>query len=217
MNTVTEMRRLPSPAPKPQAIAFDGTRLWIGSIETNRLYSIDPATWQSRDEGTLPGKPWGMTVVGDEMRVLTGDGPNDDRVIRRFIPGHGWKNEGAFGAPEDTGSQLSWDGDRLYVSQWYNRRILSLDEKGRVGRTIDVPHEICGQVIVDGMFYLVTTDDEDHGDYWLTRVDARNGTPRFDDLAVIPFPARALTYDGHYFWTNHRAADQIVAFARPGS
>ncbi|BDE06717.1 hypothetical protein WPS_19930 [Vulcanimicrobium alpinum] len=156
-----------------------------------------------------------MTVVGDELRVLTGDEPDDTRAIRRFIPGHGIKNDGAFAAPEDTGSQLGWDGDVLYVSQWYRKRIVAVDERGAALSAIDVPHGICGQVVVDGRFYLMTTDDEDAGPYWLTRVDARGDTPRCDDLAVVPFPARALAFDGNRFWTNHREADQIVAFARP--
>ena len=215
METVTELLRLPSPAPKPQAIAFDGTRLWMGSIETNRLYSIDPHTWSAHDEATTPGEPWGMTVVGDELRVVTGEGAEDNRWIRRFIPGHGFKSAGSFPAPDDTGSQLGYDGERLYVSQWYNQRILALDETGAVRRTIAVPHGICGQVIVDGRFYLITTDDQESGIFWLTRVDARSETPVCEDLALIPFDARALAFDGERFWTNHREADQIVAFARP--
>jgi outer membrane protein assembly factor BamB len=215
VENVTELLRLQSPAPKPQSIAFDGTRLWVGSIETNRLYSIDPHTWMAIDEGEAPGQPWGMTFVGDELRVITGKGPDDDRWIRRFIPGHGFKSEGSFRAPDSTGSQLGWDGDRLYLSQWYNQRILALDERGNVDRTIAVPHGICGQVVVEGRFYLVTTDDEASGVYWLTRVDARGATPVCEDIALIPFDARALTFDGERFWTNHREADQIVAFARP--
>lgn len=216
MDTVTELLRMPSPAPKPQALAFDGTRLWIGSRETSRMYSIDPLSWAARDEGTAPGVPWGMTVVGDEMRVICGEGDDDTRIIRRFIPGHGFKNEGAITAPDGgTGSHLSYDGDRLYVSQWYNKRIVSLDERGNVGTTVELPHEIAGHTIVDGKFYCLTTDDEDAGTYFLTRVDARNGAVKIDDLAELRFDARALAFDGERFWTNHREANETVAFARP--
>jgi outer membrane protein assembly factor BamB len=215
MQDVEELLRLPSPAPKPQSLAFDGTLLWMGSLETRRIYAIDTRTWTVRSETPAPGTPFGMTVVGDELRVLCGETDEDHRVIRRFVPWHGFKSQDAIPCPEDTGSQLGYDGDRLYVSQWYNKRILSLDERGRVGSVIDVPHGICGQVVVEGRFYLVTTDDEETDDYWLTRVDARNGTPRIDDLARIPFAARALAFDGERFWTNHREQNQIVAFARP--
>ena len=215
MTTVEELLRLPSPAPKPQSIAFDGETLWMGSRETCRLYTIDPKTWVAHDECQAPGTPWGMTVVGDELRVLLGEGPDDDRYVRRYIPGHGFKKEGSFRAPDDTGSQLGWDGDRLYVSQWYRKRIVSVDEQGKPGSVIELPREVCGQVIVEGCFYLVTLENETRNDYRLTRVDARDGTPAIDDLAEIPFEARALAFDGERFWTNHREADQIVAFARP--
>ena len=34
MNAINELRRLPSPAPRPQPIAFDGDTLWMGSWDT---------------------------------------------------------------------------------------------------------------------------------------------------------------------------------------
>jgi hypothetical protein len=213
MDEIEEVLRLPSPAPKPQSLAFDGTTLWMGSLETHGVFAIDPRNWTAREEATAPGVPYGMTVVGDELRVLCGEGSEDHRVVRRLVPGHGFKSQEAIPCPDDTGSQLGFDGDRLYVSQWYNKRLLSLDESGEVGSTIDVPHGICGQVIVGGRFYLLTTDDEATDEYFLTRVDARGGTPEIVDLARLRFPARALAYDGERFWTNHREADQIVAFA----
>jgi hypothetical protein len=214
MENIEELLRLPSPAPEPQSLAFDGTTLWMGSRATQRIYAIDPATWAARDETQVPGVPWGMTVAGDELFVIYGLGSDDDRVVQPYVPGRGFEGT-AVRAPDGTGSQLGWDGDVLYISQWYNRRILGVDATGAVLSTVDVPHGVCGQVITDGCFYLVTTDDEEHGPYWLTRVDARGATPQADDLAIIPFPARALAFDGQRFWTNHRAANQTVAFARP--
>jgi hypothetical protein len=84
-----------------------------------------------------------------------------------------------------------------------------------VERVISVPHGICGQVYVDGCFYLATTDAEESTDYWLTRVDPRPAQLKIEDLVRIPFAARALAFDGKSFWTNHREQDQIVSFARP--
>jgi hypothetical protein len=210
---VTEALRLPSPAPRPQSLAFDGEKLWMGSIETNRLYAIDPRQWTVTEEDKAPGKPWGMTAIGDELRVICGEGEDDDRVVRRFLPGHGFKTQAAIRCPDGTGSQLSYDGNWLYVSQWYNRRLLGLDEQGNVVRRIDLPRQVCGQCYVDGSFYLVTTDDEDSGEYFLTKVSV-NGAQRSEDIARIPFAARSLAYDGARFWTNHREANQIVAFER---
>jgi sugar lactone lactonase YvrE len=208
---VTEALRLPSPAPRPQSLAFDGDKLWMGSIDTNRLYALDPRQWTVIEEAKTPGKPWGMTVVGDEIRVICGEGDEDDRIIRRFVPGHGFKTQHAIECPDKTGSQLSYDGTWLYVSQWYNRRILGLDEQGNVVREIELPRGICGQCYVDGNFFVVTTDDEESDEYFLGKIGG-DGTGGFTDLARIPFAARALAYDGARFWSNHREANEIVAF-----
>jgi len=213
VHDVREALRLPSPAPRPQALAFDGEKLWMGSISTDRIYAINPLQWTVIEEENVPGRPWGMTVVGDELRVVCGIGDDDDRFIKRFVPGHGFKSKDSIECPDATGSQLSYDGTWLYLSQWYNRRILGLDDAGNVVRQIDVPHQICGQCFVNGHFYLVTTEDEETSDYFLTRVSA-NGETRCEDLARIPFAARALAFDGSRFWTNHREANQIVAFER---
>ena len=212
MQKITEVMRMPSPAPRPQSLAFDGELLWMGSIETSRLYAIDPVHWTVRDEAAAPGKPWGMTAMGDELRVLCGETEDDHRIIRRFVPGHGFKSEGALPCPDDTGSQLGYDGDRLYVSQWYNKRVLSLDAHGNVGSVIEAPHGICGQVIIGGVFHLLGTDDEDSENYFLTRIDARNGKTHVEDLASVNFQGRALAYDGTRFWSNHRENNEIVAF-----
>ncbi|HEY2553860.1 MAG TPA: hypothetical protein VGI15_01305 [Candidatus Cybelea sp.] len=183
----------------------------MGSIETCRLYALDPRQWTLIEEDTAPGKPWGMTVVGDELRVICGEGDEDDRIIRRFVPGHGFKSHDALPCPDDTGSQLSYDGSWLYVSQWYNKRILGLDDTGKIMREIEVPRGICGQCYVDGTFYVLTTDEEDGQDYFIGKV-TQNGHGKYEELARVPFAARALAYDGSRFWTNHREANQIVAF-----
>jgi hypothetical protein len=212
MQDVNETLRLPSPAPRPQSIAFDGEALWMGSIETSRVYEIDPRQWRVIEEDRAPGKPWGMTVVGDELRVICGEGADDDRFIRRFVPGHGFKTQDAIACPDFTGSQLSYDGIRLYVSQWYNKRILGIDERGNVVRTIEVPREICGQCFVDGTFYVLTTDDETTNDYFLMKACVNGGQPKFEDVARVPFAARGLAFDGSRFWTNHREQNEIVSF-----
>lgn len=217
MENIRELRRLASPASKPQSLAWDGTTLWMGSRETKRLYAIDPATWKVKWETPASGTPWGLTSVeGGELRVVSGETAEDNRVIRRCIPGHGFDSVFGLPCPDDSGSHLSFDGHSLWVSQWYPKKLLALGAAGQVERTIQVPHGICGQVFVEGLFYLVTTDAEETNDYWLTRVDPRPATPRIDDLARIPFAARALAFDGTNFWTNHREQDQIVSFARPG-
>ena len=215
MNRIEEVRRLPSPAPRPQALAYDGTYLWMGSVTTGRLYAIDPLHWTVHEEAQAPGMPWGMTVVGEELRVVCGFGENDDRYICRFIPGHGFKENERIACPDFTGSQLGYDGEMLFLSQFYNSRVLELDARGGIVRSIPAPRQICGQTILDGTIYLLTTDDETKPEYFLTQIDARGTVPRTRDLAIIPFHARSLAFDGLRFWTNHREAHEIVAFVDP--
>lgn len=222
VENVVEWLRLPSPTSRPHALAYDGRRLWMGSVENGRIYSIDPAAWMARVEGVTPGaragsvqgKPWGMTVAGRELRVCYGINDDDDRVIGRFVPGRGFHGR-AIPCPDATGSQLSYDGDQLFLSQFYNGRLMAIADDGTVGTVIDVGRQILGHVVVGGRFYVITADDESEDAYYLTRVDARGATPLIDDIARIPFAARSLAFDGRRFWTSHREADQIVAFARP--
>ena len=216
MKDIQELQRLASPAPKPQSLAWDGSTLWMGSRETRRIYGINPTTWTVGWETAAPGTPWGMTAMGAELRVLCGETAEAHRIIRRCIPFHGFDAKSGIPCPDDTGSQLGYDGQQLHVSQWYPKKVLALGAEGHVERVINVPHGICGQVFAGGFIYLVTTDDETTTDYWLTRVDPRPATPQIDDLVRIPFAARARAFDGTCFWTNHREQDQIVSFAQPG-
>jgi hypothetical protein len=203
MNDIEELLRLDAPAPRPQAIAFDGTHVWLGSLETQRLYALDPNDWTVRDEMPVAGKPWGMTSAGDELCLILGE------------TGHGVRTSSAIPCPDDTGSHLSYDGERLFVSQWYNQRLIAIDDSGATGTIVEVPHQIVGQTIVGGRFYLITTDDENSGEYFLTRIDAREGSADSVDLATMHFNARGLAFDGERFWTNDREKHQTVAFAKP--
>ncbi|MCC6881210.1 MAG: hypothetical protein IT576_03570 [Verrucomicrobiales bacterium] len=215
MNDITEIKRLSAPAPRPQSLAWDGSTLWMGSMTTQHLYQIDPAKWEVRWETVAPGVPLGLTWIGDELRVLCGEGPDDHRMIRRCQPGSGFDPEFGIPCPDDTGSQLGYNGHHLHVSQWYRQLVLALDENGQIVRTLSVPHQICGQVHVEGRIYLLTTDDESTNDYWLTRIQFEGDHAVIEDLARIPFPARALAFDGRHFWTNHREQHEMVCFARP--
>jgi hypothetical protein len=211
MNEITEIRRLPSPAPKPLGLVFDGTTLWMASRETHRLYAIDAAAWTARDEGKAPGGPFGMTMVGDELRVVIGLGENeDDRYIYRFVPGHGFKSD-RIACPDLTGAHVAFDGDVLFLTQAHYRRILALDAQGGVTREINLDRVPLGMTIVEARFYLVTSDEE-FENLQFTAVDARGEVPRISALASIPFDARGLTFDGSRFWTSHRDNNEIVAF-----
>ncbi len=217
MRTVIEINetlRLPAPGPEPLGLAFDGTTLWIASREAHRLYALDPATWTVREETEAPGAPFGIAVVGNELRVVIGFGhDDDDRYIYRFVPGHGFKSE-RIECPDLSGVHLAFDGDTLFLSQAHNMRILALDGHGAVTRDIRLDRRPVGMTIVGGFFYLITAD-KDFKNPELTKLDARGEAPRLTPLASIPFRARGLTFDGAHFWTGHRDGNEIVAFTLP--
>ena len=214
MTAINEALRLPAPGPEPLGLAFDGATLWIGSREAHRLYAVDPATWAVREEVVAPGAPFGIAVLGDELRVVLGFAEDDqDRYIYRFVSGHGFKND-RIECPDLSGAHLAFDGDTLFLSQAHNRRILALDGQGAVIREIPLDRAPIGMTIVNGAFHLVTGDKGlQHME--LTRVDARGETPRVTTLASIPFTARGLAFDGSRFWTCDRGANEIVALTVP--
>lgn len=212
MQKIREVKRFASPAPLPQALTWDGRNFWLGSLETSRLYKIDPESWEVVWETEAPGLPFGVVSIGDELRVLCGETEEDYRFIRRCVPGQGIDEDFKQPCPDDTGSQLSFDGQNLRVSQWYNQSVLTLNDEGDVTGKLVAPHGICGQVIVGDILYLATTDEEEAGDYWITQIDLSNPDLPAKDVALIPFPARSLAFDGKSFWTNHRANHEAVCF-----
>jgi hypothetical protein len=211
---ITELMRLPSPAPAPQGLAFNGATLWVGSCASHALYAIDAVTWRTREQAAAPGEPFGITFAGDELRVVVGFGDDaDDRYICRCLAGHGFKNE-RIPCPDLSGSYVAFDGEALFLSQAHNMKILALDVRGAVRYEIRLRRRPVGMTIVDGCFYLIT-GDEQFANLQFVRVDAREEPPRFATLASVPFGARGLAFDGSRFWTTHRRNDEIVAFAYP--
>jgi hypothetical protein len=213
--SIDELQRIPSPGPAPQALACDGSDIWVASAETHRLYGLRGNTGAVFEEAKAPGCPIGMVVTGDALRVVTSE-HHDSRYIRRYIVGHGFKTD-SLSCPDDAGSFLAYDGDNLFLSQRFNLRILQIDMWGEVQRTIAAPRQICGMVIVNACFFLMTTADRDEpDDYRLIRLDARKPEPQITELARVPFMARSLAWDGAKFWTSARTANEIVAFAAIG-
>jgi hypothetical protein len=217
MHTLTELERRDTPFAKPQGLFVDGETLWISSLATRCVYSLDKSTLRILSETPVPEGliAWGLTKVGDEVYAVVGGegGPDDIRTVRRLRPGQGFDPSYKVLCPEESGSHLSFDGQALNLSQWYPRKIIALDGVGRAGRVLQVPHGICGHCFAQGAFWALTTDEEKEGDYWLTRVDPVTGESR--DLARIGFPCRALAFDGGSFLTNHRAAGQLVRLEAP--
>ncbi len=215
LSTIIERGRFPSPAATPQALAWNGGKLWMGSRDLRRIYVIDPKKWQVLEEKESPGIPWAAVATDGTLCFTIGEGPDDDRYIRRFVPEIGFSEQDKIACPEFTGSYLSYDGENLYLSQWYKHRILKLDAGGNVTRVIDVDAEISGHAFVDGMIYVLRGTEQNGESWTIARFDPREGKPEVKDVASVPFACRSLTFDGANFWSNHRAANEIVSFALP--
>jgi outer membrane protein assembly factor BamB len=215
--TILEQRRFVSPAVTPQALAWDGKRgmLWMGSRDLRRVYAIDPAEWKVVEDIEAPGIPWAAVSTNGSIHFTIGEGMNDDRYIRLFVPDAGFSDTERIVCPEFTGSYLSYDGGNIYLSQWYKHRILKLDTKGNVLRAIDVGAEISGHTFVDGTIYVLRGTEQDGESWSMARLDLSEETPEIKDLATVPFACRSLTFDGELFWSNHRAANEIVSFSLP--
>lgn len=208
LTTVQELLRLPSPAPAPQALACDGEHLWMGSWDTQRIYAIDPQHFTVYEENNAPGKPVGAVHLGDELRFVCSE-EDDHRFVRRYVPGHGFKDHEKMACPDDTGSFLAYDGKCLWLSQRHAKRILELDSDGRVLRSISAPAEIIGIHWEVDYLYMSLWYGKDSG-CKLARIRADGSS--FEELAALPFAAISLTNDGTRFWTNDKKANEIVAF-----
>jgi hypothetical protein len=211
-------KRFNSPAVTPQALAWDGKQLWMGSRDLGTLYKIDAQTLKALDEIDPPGIVWAAVATNGSMHFTVGKGLNDDRYVYRYEPDAGFSK--MFACPEFTGSYISYDGEHLYLSQWYKGHILQVDPDGNILRKIEIGAEISGHTFVNGMIYVLrgkeNKDVPNKSEEWrIARLDPRKEVLEVTDLATIPFACRSLTFDGEHFWSNHRAGNEIVSFSLP--
>jgi hypothetical protein len=213
MKPIKEQQRRSAPTVTPQALAWDGKQLWMSSRDLGTLYKIDSGTLKVAAEIDPPGIVWAAVATNGAMHFTVGKGLNDDRYIYRYEANKGFTKLCA--CPDLTGSYLSYDGANLYLSQWYEKRILKYDDKGKIVRQIDIGAEICGHTFVDGLIYVLRGQEKPNEEWWIARLDPREAAPEVKDLATVPFAARSLTFDGKNFWSNYRAANETVCFSLP--
>ena len=181
---IIEKRRLPSPALTPQALAWHGGRLWMGSRDLRRIYAIDAKTWTLIQEMEAPGIPWAAVSTGDDLWFTIGEGPEDDRYLWRYVAGKGFSATDRIPCPDFTGSYVSYDGEHLYLSQWYKHRILKLDSGGNILREIAIDAEICGHVFVDGLIYVLRGTEQGNED-WQHRAAWIRGKRRQESKTLL--------------------------------
>ena len=101
------------------------------------------------------------------------------------------------------------------MSQWYKKRVLMFDDQGSVIREINVGAEICGHTFANGLLYVLRGQEQPNEDWRIARLNPQEETPAVEDIAIVPFASRSLTFDGELFWSNYRAKDTIISFTLP--
>ncbi len=211
MQNVKEQVRRTSPGSRPQPLAFDGASLWMGSWDTDHIYQIDPKNGAVLQEIAAPGKPYGLAMLGNELRVVVSIGADDDRYFYRFIPGTGFDLASKTACPDLTGSHLASDGELLYLAQMHYRRILIIGPDGSIQREVPLPSRIGGMGFRSGTLHVISADEEFENLHFAT-FNPQSEKPTITEVATMPFDARSLAFDGQVWWTSHREASQIVSF-----
>ena len=98
-------------------------------------------TWAVFEETTVPGIPWAATSTGNSLFFTSGEGPNDDRYVRRYMPGKGFDASYREAVPEFTGSYLG--------ESWHLARCLLTAETPSVQDVARVPFA-CRSLAFDG-------------------------------------------------------------------
>ena len=185
----------------------------MSSRDLGTLCRLDVDDWKVVEEIDPPGVVWAAVPAKDGCRFTIGKGLNDDRYVYRYADGEGFVK--LFACPDFTGSYLSFDGEHLYLSQWYKERILKMDQEGKVLREIKVGAEICGHTFVAPFIYVLRGREKPEETWRIARLDPREENPQVEDLATVPFASRSLAFDGERFWSNHRAGNEVVSFRLP--
>jgi hypothetical protein len=157
----------------------------MSSRDLGTLYKVDIEKWKVVDEFDPPGIVWAAVAANGMMHFTIGKGLNDHRYVYRYDLKNGFRK--LFACPDFTGSYLSYDGEDLYLSQWYEKRILRYDAKGNVVGKIDIGAEISGHTFVDGMIYVLRGVEKPNEDWRIARLDPHEEEPDVKDLAVVPF------------------------------
>lgn len=216
MQDVKEILRQPSPAAKPQPLAFYGGKLWIGCWDNNKLYGIEPKNWDVTDEVEAPGRPYGIAAYNGGLSVVVSL-DDDDRYLMRFNPGRGFDESSKVACPDVTGSHLASDGSTLYLCQQGKRRIVALNERGEVSREIPLTTRCAGFAFDASGSAFILAADEDFDNVEFGRIDLARSDASVTALGSISAEARALTFDGQSWWTSLREENEIFGFAQPSA
>jgi hypothetical protein len=209
MQNVNILIRRPSPAKRPQPLALLNGSLWMGSWDTDRLYAIDPKTWDVVKEIPAPGRPYGIAAIGDSLRVVVA--LEDDNRYLFTCSQDAFDLDSKLACPEHTGSHLAYGGSKLYLTQLGNGRILELGQNAEVRREIALPTKCAGFGFAGADSYIIAADEE-FENLQMARFDVTADAPELKPVADIELDVRALAFDGSNWWSSNREGGEIVSF-----
>jgi outer membrane protein assembly factor BamB len=186
--------------PKPTAatvgLAWDGTRLWAGDFDSHSLVVLD-ADGTTNTTFPAPGRPVGLAFAEARLAAVISHPETDHRTIRFFDPAAGAWLDRSVRCPDDSGSQLAWDGGHLWLSQRYKKTLLQLHPDGTVKHSIDIPYEITGFYWIGATAWMNVRVEQGFSD-----VAKRGpGASRPALVERVPGSLASLAYDGEAFWT----------------
>lgn len=97
----------------------------------------------------------------------------------------------------------------------FHRVVAQVTNQTQLHFAMDVGVEICGHTFANGSLYVLRGQERSNEDWRIARLNPQEATPAVEDIAVVPFASRSLTFDGELFWSNYRAKDTIISFALP--
>src|SRR5579864_1613808 len=142
---------------KPSAaaigLAWDGSRLWAGDFEARSLSALSSAG-DVEEKYSAPGRPVWLCCCDTRLAAVISHPETDNRSIHFFDRASRTWLEHGLRCPDDTGSQLAWDGGHLRLGQRYNKVILQLHADGTVKHAIEVTNEVTGLYWIGATVWL---------------------------------------------------------------
>jgi len=202
LSTVGDVEKtLPSPAPCPTGMTWDGRHLWIADRKTDLIYKIDPEDGSVLSSLPSPGY-WPMGLAWDGKCLWNAD--LEEKKIYQIDPERGLVLK-VIDSPTPSPRGLAWDGHYLWVCDDRADRIhqISLED----GTTIvDFPSPASHPqgLAYDGRYLWVSDRVKD--EIYLV-------TPDKGEVIMIlsaPGPyARGLAWDGRHLWNIDYQTDEI--------
>lgn len=192
------------PSASTVGLAWDGARLWAGDFDAQSLFQLENDGTKSATFGA-PGRLVGLAFAEKLLAAVVSHPDTDNRTIRFFDPAAQTWLDRLIRCPDDTGSQLAWDGGHLWLTQRYNKQLLQLHDDGTVKHSIEVPYEITGLHWMGATAWMNVRVEKGFSDV------AKRGPGASAPVLVerLPGSLASLAYDGECFWTVDLRSDAL--------